>query len=47
MPQKVELFDGNTYEGTGLAPDVYSKNAMAEINSGIDKTLQRAIDELK
>ena len=46
VPQKVELFDGNTYEGTGLAPDVYSKNTMAEINSGIDNTLQKAIDEL-
>ena len=46
VPQKVELFDGNTYEGTGLVPDVYSKNAMTEINSGIDKTLQKAIDEL-
>ena len=46
VPQKVELFDGNSYEGTGLAPDVYSKNAMEEINSGIDKTLEKAIDEL-
>jgi C-terminal processing protease CtpA/Prc len=46
VPQKVELFDGKSYEGTGLAPDVYSKNAMEEINSGIDKTLEKAIDEL-
>lgn len=47
VPQKVELFDGKSYEGIGLAPNLYSKNAISEINNGIDKTLQNAIDKLK
>jgi C-terminal processing protease CtpA/Prc len=46
VPQKVELFDGNSYEGIGLAPDIYSKNLLSEITAGIDETLQKAIDEL-
>lgn len=47
VPQKVELYDGKSYEGIGLAPDIYSKNTILQINSGIDMTLQKAIDELK
>lgn len=47
VPQKVELFDGTSYEGIGLAPDLYIKNTISEITAGIDKTLQTAIDELK
>lgn len=47
VPQKVELFDGKSYEGLGLAPDKYSKNSLSEIAAGIDRTLQTAIDELK
>jgi carboxyl-terminal processing protease len=47
VPQKVELFDGKSYEGTGLAPDIYSKNLISEITKGIDETLQTAIDKLK
>jgi carboxyl-terminal processing protease len=47
VPQKVELFDGKSYEGMGLPPDIHSKNTISEINSGIDMTLQRAIDELR
>lgn len=47
VPQKVELFDGKSYEGIGLAPDVFSKNTIVEINTGYDKTLQNAIDILK
>jgi carboxyl-terminal processing protease len=46
VPQKVEMYDGNTYEGIGLAPDIFSKNSISEINNGIDMTLQRAIDKL-
>lgn len=46
VPQKVELFDGKSYEGKGLAPDLYMKNTMSEISSGIDRTLEVAIDEL-
>mgnify|MGYP002397608194 CR=1 FL=1 len=47
VPQKVELFDGINYEGIGLAPDVYMNNQIMEINQGIDKTLEYAIDLLK
>jgi C-terminal processing protease CtpA/Prc len=47
VPQKIELFDGKSYEGIGLAPDIYSKNTISQINNGIDTTLQRAINELK
>jgi len=47
VPQKVEMFDGKSYEGIGLAPDTYSKNTLSDITAGIDKTLKTAIDELK
>lgn len=47
VPQKVELFDGNSYEGIGLAPDIYVKNQYEEVSAGIDRTLQMAIDRLK
>lgn len=47
VPQKVELFDGHSYEGIGLAPDVYMKNLASEMDQGFDRTLQFAIDELK
>lgn len=47
VPQKVELFDGKSYEGIGLAPDIFSKNSMSEINDGVDMTLQKAIEKLK
>ncbi|MBK6265273.1 S41 family peptidase [Marivirga sp. S37H4] len=46
VPQKVELFDGNSYEGIGLAPDIYSKNSLSDLSNGFDETLQTAIDEL-
>ena len=47
VPQKVELADGKSYEGIGLAPDVFSKNSMADVEAGIDETLQNAIDLLR
>ncbi|NLJ44835.1 MAG: S41 family peptidase [Bacteroidales bacterium] len=47
VPQKVELFDGKSYEGIGLAPDIYIKNLISEIEQGQDKTLEYAIDRLK
>lgn len=46
VPQKVELYDGKSYEGTGLPPDIYVKNTLPQINSGKDNTLQFAIDTL-
>jgi carboxyl-terminal processing protease len=47
VPQKVQLVDGKSYEGIGLAPDIYSKNSTTGIATGIDETLQKAIDALK
>jgi carboxyl-terminal processing protease len=47
VPQKVELFDGQTYEGIGLAPDVFIRNLPEELASGIDRSLQNAIDQLR
>lgn len=47
VPQKVEMPDGQSYEGVGIAPDVYVKNQMSEIEAGQDKTLQTAIDKLQ
>lgn len=46
VPQKVELYDGQSYEGIGLAPDVYVKNSLIDIENGIDQTLEEAIDAL-
>lgn len=47
VPQKVELFDGKSYEGIGLSPDILITNTLSEINTGIDKTLEKAIEHLK
>lgn len=47
VPQKIELYDGKSYEGIGLAPDIYIKNQLSEILQGTDKTLEYAIDQLK
>ena len=47
VPQKVELADGKSYEGIGLAPEIYSKNLLSDMEDGIDQTLQNAIDVLK
>jgi carboxyl-terminal processing protease len=42
--QNTLLYDGKSYEGIGLAPDIYTKNQQTEVDNGIDSTLQRAID---
>ncbi|GAA0879484.1 S41 family peptidase [Algoriphagus jejuensis] len=47
VPQKVLLSDGKSYEGIGLAPEIYSKNTMTGIDAGIDQTLEKAIEALK
>lgn len=46
VPQKVELFDGKSYEGIGLAPDIYVKNKLSDILAGKDETLETAIFQL-
>ncbi len=38
--------NGKSYEGIGIAPQIYSKNLKADVLSGIDKTLELAIDKL-
>ena len=46
VPQKVELFDGNSYEGIGLAPDIQVKNRVEELSAGVDRVLETAIQTL-
>jgi len=46
VPQKVELFDGNSYEGIGLAPDIFVKNQLDELLGGTDRVLETAIEAL-
>ena len=36
--------DGKSYEGIGIAPNVYSKNLKADVVAGVDKTLEMAIN---
>lgn len=45
--QKIEMFDGINYEGKGIPPDVFFKNNMADVNAGIDRVLEKAIERLK
>ncbi len=45
VTQKIVYRDGLSYEGIGLIPDIYSKNNLAEIQNGQDKTLERAMGE--
>lgn len=46
VPQKVELFDGKSYEGIGLAPDIFVKNRFDEILLGTDRVLETALEAL-
>lgn len=47
VPQKVELYDGKSYEGKGLPPDLYIKNSEEEISTGIDRVLESAIESMQ
>jgi len=42
-PQKVESFDGNSYEGIGLIPDFLIENTSEEMLNGQDKALEYAL----
>lgn len=44
VTQKIEGFDGIFYEGVGIPPELYIKNTINEINQGIDKTLEEALN---
>jgi carboxyl-terminal processing protease len=43
--QKVIMYDGNSYEGIGIAPDIFVKNDLLNIYKGVDKVLQTAMDQ--
>lgn len=43
--QDVKLPDGISYEGVGLAPDIYVKNDLVELQNGIDRVLEEAISK--
>lgn len=47
VTQKVELADGESYEGIGIAPDVLVKNTFAEISNGVDQVLETAVERVK
>jgi carboxyl-terminal processing protease len=46
-PQQVEMFDGRSYEGRGLAPDAVIRNDPEEVRSGRDRLLEAAIARLR
>ncbi|MBC8172850.1 MAG: S41 family peptidase [Chitinophagales bacterium] len=43
--QKVISYDGNSYEGIGIAPDIVVKNSTEELLSGTDAVLDKAIEQ--
>ena len=43
VTQKIEFPEGISFEGTGLAPDIYVRNTTAEMAAGQDKTLETAL----
>ncbi len=45
--QKVEVADGESYEGIGIAPDVLVKNTIDEISNGVDQVLENAVELVK
>lgn len=47
VTQKVELSDGQSYEGIGIAPDIEIRNTIEEIEAGTDKVLETAIAQLR
>jgi carboxyl-terminal processing protease len=46
-PQQVEMFDGRSYEGRGIPPDVVVRNDREEMRAGVDRVLQSAIELLR
>jgi C-terminal processing protease CtpA/Prc len=45
--QNTLLSDGKSYEGIGLAPDVFIKNERSELENGQDRVLEAAVVRLK
>jgi carboxyl-terminal processing protease len=47
VTQKVELADGQSYEGIGIAPDVLLRNELHEVLQGKDRVLERGVEEVR
>ena len=47
VTQQIEFFDGKSYEGIGLIPDILVENTAEEMSAGQDKALEAAINQLK
>ncbi len=45
--QKVKLFDGQSYEGIGLAPDIRVINSLEALKNGRDVVLEKALEILE
>lgn len=45
--QNTRLADGKSYEGIGLAPDIYLKNEPAVMKNGRDQVLEAAVQRMK
>lgn len=45
--QNTLLHDGKSYEGIGLAPDIFLKNSLSELKAGRDRVLEAAVERLK
>ena len=45
--QLITAADGMVYEGPGIPPHIYSLNTEAELEMGVDRMLEMAIDELQ
>jgi len=45
--QQTLLANGKSYEGVGLAPDIYLKNDLEALKNGRDQVLDAAINRLK
>jgi C-terminal processing protease CtpA/Prc len=41
--QETRLYDGNSYEGIGLAPQIVLNNTEAGLNNGVDALLEAAM----
>ncbi len=44
--QVIIAADGNIYEGPGIPPDIEEINTVTEINSGMDRVLEKAIETI-
>ena len=43
--QNTLLPDGKSYEGVGLPPDILMTNEITDVKAGLDRTLEKAIDQ--